>query len=327
MIRNQWYVVLESRDVSKSRPVGARRLGENMVFFRTAQGEIGCIADRCCHRGASLACGRMVDGKVECPFHGFQFDEHGRATRIPALGRAATIPDQFKTKSYPVVEKHGFIFLWWGEPRAELPPIDFFDDIDDSFAFSSIRQHWPVHYSRAVENQLDVVHLPFVHKTSIGRGGRTLVHGPVVKLQGNRLTFFPFNEVDDGSRTALRAEDIKDHECRTPLQFLFPNLWQNFISTRFRVVAAFVPVDGENTLIIVRAYQSFANIPGVRRLVGWANNRLNAWILGQDRRVVITQRPVASQLHMDEKLIAGDRPIVEFRRHRDALIKQAGSGE
>ena len=322
MIRNQWYAVMESREVPGSRPVNAKRFGEKMVFFRTKQG-IACIADRCCHRGASLSCGRLVEGKLECPFHGFQFDETGRVALIPAYGRAAKVPDQFKVKSYPVREKHGFIFLWWGEEVANLPEISFFDELGDAFAISTIRQYWPVHYSRAIENQLDAVHLPFVHKTTIGWGGRTLVHGPSVTLVGNKLSFSPFNEVDDGVKTSLRAQDIAGHKQTTGIEFIFPNLWQNLISAKFRIVAVFVPVDESNTIIYVRSYQSLANVFGLRRLIGWFNNRLNHLILSQDRRVVITQEPIVSHLHMDEKLIQGDRPIAEYRRHRDHLMKNS----
>ena len=315
-MENQWYAVMLAREVPQKRPVAARRLGQNMVFFRDLTGSVACIADRCCHRGASLGCGRLVEGTLECPFHGFRFDKHGKVTLIPALGRGAAIGEQFKVKSYPVREKRGFIFLWWGEQRPVLPEIDFFEDIGDDFVTSTICQHSPVHYSRAVENQLDVAHLPFVHKTTIGRGNRTLVHGPVVVSAGGRLKFYVCNEVDGPGKRALAPDEIKDHPKLPMLQFIFPNLWQNYLSERFRVLAAFVPVDDENTLVYVSSCQSFVRAPFLRHLVGWINNRINTIILNQDRRVVITQRPVATQLHMEEKLIPADRPIVAYRRLR-----------
>ncbi len=49
----------------------------------------------------------------------------------------------------------------------------------------------------------------------------------------------------------------------------------------------------------------------------------NLYILHQDRRVVNTQRPKLSALRMTEQLIQGDRPIVEYRRRRQALIDAA----
>ena len=54
MIRNQWYVVLESQEV-KHKPIGVTRMGEKLVFWRDAQGQVHCLRDRCAHRGAALS--------------------------------------------------------------------------------------------------------------------------------------------------------------------------------------------------------------------------------------------------------------------------------
>ena len=87
MIYNQWYVILESREVKAKKPIKVTRLNETLVVWRDQQGNVCCIADRCCHRGASLSCGKLEDGKVECPFHGFLFDGEGKVRLIPAIGK------------------------------------------------------------------------------------------------------------------------------------------------------------------------------------------------------------------------------------------------
>jgi len=56
MIRNQWFVVLESAEV-KTQPVGVMRLGEKMVFWRDSSGKVHAAADRCPHRGVALSAG------------------------------------------------------------------------------------------------------------------------------------------------------------------------------------------------------------------------------------------------------------------------------
>jgi len=61
--------------------------------------------------------------------------------------------------AYPTHEEHGFIWIWWGEPHLELPPVYFFKSISEKWSYNTIRDHWATHYSRAIENQLDVVHL------------------------------------------------------------------------------------------------------------------------------------------------------------------------
>jgi phenylpropionate dioxygenase-like ring-hydroxylating dioxygenase large terminal subunit len=108
------------------------------------------------------------------------------------------------------------------------------------------------------------------------------------------------------------------------LEFRFPNLWQNHISEKVRVVAAFVPVDQENTLLYLRFYQSFLRLPVLRNLVCRLAMPYNLKIAHQDRRVVRTQVPKRSDLRIGEKLLQADGPIVAYRRRRRELIEKSG---
>ncbi len=322
MIWNQWYGVLESKEVKKGKPVGVTRVGEKLVFWRDTKGNLCCIHDRCCHRGASLAIGELCGDNIACPFHAFQYDKTGSVKVIPAIGKNSPVPPQYKVKGYTVKESYGIIWLWYGDDMDKLPPVKFFDDLDDSFCYASLSDQWPVHYSRSIENQLDVVHVPIVHRTTIGRGGKTLVNGPVVKYDGELLHFYVDNINDDGKSKPVRADRIKDYEKLFQLQFRFPNVWQNLISDKVRVAAIFAPVDEENSVVYVRFYQKFLNVPVLRNFVNYFANIFNLIVLRQDKRVVITQLPKKTSLVMDEKLIAGDMPIIEYRKIRDSLMKQ-----
>jgi phenylpropionate dioxygenase-like ring-hydroxylating dioxygenase large terminal subunit len=178
---------------------------------------------------------------------------------------------------------------------------------------------WPVHYTRAVENQLDVVHLPFVHASSIGRGNKTLVNGPVVKWKENLMTFYVDNKLDDGKTKPLKPNEIENYKSLFSLQFQMPNLWQNVISADLRIVAIFVPIDDEHTRIYLRFYQKFMKIPVLKQIVNKMSNISNKYILHQDRRVVLTQMPKKTEVKMAENLIQGDAPIIEYRKRRAFL--------
>jgi phenylpropionate dioxygenase-like ring-hydroxylating dioxygenase large terminal subunit len=93
----------------------------------------------------------------------------------------------------------------------------------------------------------------------------------------------------------------------------------NRISDGTRVVAAFVPIDDENTMMYVRLYQNSVKIPVLREIFNWISRFGNRVILRQDRRVVQTQIPKISSLTMNEVLLQGDRPIIEYRRKRKEL--------
>lgn len=324
MIPNQWYILMESKQV-KRRPVGVTRMGEKLVFWRDETGRVVCLRDRCPHRGVALSRGKVLDGHIQCPFHGFEFDPSGKAVYVPANGRQGPVPKALQAFSYPTHEAHGFIWVWWGEePPAGLAPPRFFDDIDDTFTYKTVRDPWKAHYARVVENQLDVVHVPFIHHNTIGRGGRTLVEGPAMEWVGDDQFFiYVYNRVDDGTPPRRAHELPIPNPNGFRLEFIFPNLWQNRIGDDVRIVGAFVPVDEGHTLFYLRFCQRFLKVPVLRDLVAWAGTPSNLIVAHQDRVVVETHQPMRPGLQIGEKPIPGDRPVIEYRRRREALIEAA----
>jgi phenylpropionate dioxygenase-like ring-hydroxylating dioxygenase large terminal subunit len=328
MIRNQWYVLLESKEV-KSKPVGVTRMGEKMVFWRDSGGIVHCAVDKCPHRGVQLSLGQVVEGALQCPFHGFEYNPGGKCVHVPANGRGGVIPANLRLDTYPTHESHGFIWVWWGQdPPVDLEAPPFFDDLDRTFYYSSTQDPWNTHYSRALENQLDVVHLPFIHSNTIGRGGRMLVDGPLVEWHGEKMFYvYVFNRDDDGTRPKKPSELSVESARSVYLELIMPNLWQNHISPDVRVVAAFVPVDAVHTLLYLRFYQRFLRLPVLGQLVAKLAMPSNLYIAHEDRRVVNTHRVPASGLKIGEALIQGDLPIIEYRRKRQELKDLAGQAE
>ena len=318
MIKNQWYVILESKEV-KNKPIGITRFNRKLVLWRDGNGILNCIADKCIHRGASLCKGHIIDGKIECPFHGFQYDGSGKCTIIPANGKKSLVPSHFVAEYYKVKEAYGFIWVFYGDIKMAEDKIDFFKDIDDRFTYDTITDHWNVHYSRVIENQLDVVHVPFIHRTTIGRGNKTLINGPVTTVDSdNTITIKVFNTLDLGE-PPKKVEELTNIEKEQKLIFKYPNLWQNHINHKIRVIIAFVPIDDENTKLYIRFYQRIIKLPLVRHIFNKLGSLANYIVENQDKRIVNTELPKKSGLSIGEKLIAGDFPIVQYRRIREEL--------
>lgn len=318
MIKNQWYVILESKEV-KNKPIGVTRLNKKLVLWRDDKGKLNCIADKCIHRGAALCKGKVINGNIECPFHGFQYDGSGKCVVIPANGKNTPVSPQFKAEHYEVKEMYGYIWLFYGDSKMATAEIPFFRDIDNTFTYDTTTDHWSVHYSRVIENQLDVVHVPFIHKTTIGRGNKTLINGPVTTVdQDNTITIKVFNGVDLGEEPK-KPEELDAVERKQKLLFKYPNIWQNYINDNIRVVIAFVPIDDENTKLYLRFYQRIIRVPGISHVFNKIGSVANYIIENQDKRIVITQLPKKSGLVIGEKLIAGDFPIIQYRRIREEL--------
>ena len=253
----------------KAHPVGTTRMGEKMVFWRDQSGKVHGATDFCPHRGVAISKGEILGDHLQCPFHGFEFDGSGKCVLIPANGRDGVVPGAMRLKSYPTHEAHGFIWIWWGSPApADLSTPEFFDNLDDSYSFASAHDPWNAHYSRVIENQLDVVHLPFIHRNTIGKGNKTVVDGPVVEWKSDRMLYtYVYNRVDDG-KPPRRSNELSAKPAGSQhLEFLFPNLWQNYISDKVSILAAFVPVDEENTILYLRFYQRFMQVPLLGKLI------------------------------------------------------------
>ncbi len=324
MIPNQWYAILESIEVKKGKIYGVTRMGEKLVAWRDRQGRVTVMSDHCPHRGVALSEGILIDGCIQCPFHGFEYDASGVCRLVPANGRDAEPPKALHVKTYQAREAHGLIYIWWGEPRKGYPPLPWFESIPNSMVYTTLKDHWANHYARAIENQLDVVHLPFIHHNTIGRGGRTLVNGPIAKEEScwpgdHLINLWVSNELDEGQKPRKPSEMPKP-DRRPFLQFRYPNVWQNWIADDLRIVIAFAPIDNENTQMYIRYYHNM-HLPILRQVYGWIGSILNLVIERQDRRVVITQQPARPDLGIGEILIQGDSPIILYRKRRQALIE------
>ncbi len=111
-LRNAWYVVAWDHEVR--RELLARTvLNENLILFRTEDGGVAALEDRCCHRQAPLSAGKLVGSNVQCGYHGFTYDRTGACVLVPSQ---ALVPPGARVRSYPVIERHGWIWLWLGDP-------------------------------------------------------------------------------------------------------------------------------------------------------------------------------------------------------------------
>ena len=162
-----WYPALEARRVRR-KPVGLKLLGEQLVFFRGADGEVKALHNVCAHRGGSLMHGDChFAGTVSCPYHGWTYDGEGNVLAVLPEGPESKVPGRVKTRAYRTRTLRGMVFVWMGagEPAAieeDVPPEFFQDDGILLYAW----EVWPVNWRQAVENAGDA-HVPYVHRDSM----------------------------------------------------------------------------------------------------------------------------------------------------------------
>ncbi|HEY6419139.1 MAG TPA: aromatic ring-hydroxylating dioxygenase subunit alpha [Candidatus Binataceae bacterium] len=159
-----WYAIAASSGVVRRKPIGVKRFGEALVLWRSDDGRVVCLPDRCSHRSAALSPGKIRDGCLECPYHGLRFDASGRCVLIPANGVGAPVPDGFNLSTLNVREEHGIIWYWHGEgePSREVPWIP--GASEPGFGATEYWYDAAAPYLRIVENLLDFHHFPILHK-------------------------------------------------------------------------------------------------------------------------------------------------------------------
>lgn len=169
MLKNFWYACEFSYRIT-ARPKQILMLNERFVLYRNSQGRVIALKDQCPHRGAALSLGWMEDDCIRCPYHGWKYQADGKCIDIPANQPGASIPKEAHVDSYPVQEKYGFIWLFYGDlPEEKRPPIPSLPEFDDAtlrpFYYESKVN---THYTRTLENSLDFTHISIVHGKSFG---------------------------------------------------------------------------------------------------------------------------------------------------------------
>lgn len=167
--RNQWWVAATSAEVGRDL-LPRTLLEEEVVLYRTLEGEAVALAARCPHRLYPLARSKLVGDVIECGYHGFTFGQDGRCVLIPTQDK---IPASMKVRRYPTAEWMGFVWIWMGDaaladpallPRPECSTAGW--DITVGHTL-----HIPSRYTLLIDNLFDLSHVAFLHASLLARDG------------------------------------------------------------------------------------------------------------------------------------------------------------
>ena len=126
LLRRYWYPVAVAKELTEENPTKlVRMLGEDLVLFKDKSGRVGLIADRCAHRGASLAYGRVEERGIACAYHGWLYDVAGNCLECPAEPAESKFHLTVKHTAYPIQKFVGMYWTYLG-PRPEplIPKYD-----------------------------------------------------------------------------------------------------------------------------------------------------------------------------------------------------------
>jgi len=193
-VKRCWYVACWSHELDDGVLLARTVLGEPLVLYRSEAGAPVVLQDRCCHRGAPLSLGRREGDCVRCLYHGLKFEPGGRCVEIPGQD---TVPAKARVRSYPVVERSRWVWVWLGDPAeadpALIPDTHWLDD--PQWRSLPGRMHYDIGHLAIADNLLDFNHLPFVHPTTLGGSEQYAWERPIVERleRGVRVTRWVMN--------------------------------------------------------------------------------------------------------------------------------------
>ncbi|MDR7307859.1 aromatic ring-hydroxylating dioxygenase subunit alpha [Rhodoferax saidenbachensis] len=158
------------------QPLGMELLGEALVLWRDAEGQPHAWADRCPHRGAQLSLGRVCNGHLECPYHGWQFDAHGQCTHVPALP-GFKAPATHVAHTHAAQEAYGLVWVCLQADAVDGVALPVFAAETDAQLRKVNCGPYDVATSapRIIENFLDMAHFGFVHDGWLGMREATAI--------------------------------------------------------------------------------------------------------------------------------------------------------
>ena len=168
-VQNSWYVAAWEAEVT-DLPLARTILNEPIVLFRNGN-KIAVLEDRCCHRSLPLSKGKIIGDRIQCGYHGLEFDGTGACVKVPGQSK---IPPKAGVRSYPVLQRYGWVWIWPGDPSRADP-----NQIPDWWWLESPEwktipgrdgkpMHLKANYLLVSDNLFDISHLTYVHASSIG---------------------------------------------------------------------------------------------------------------------------------------------------------------
>ncbi|MCY1292242.1 Toluene-4-sulfonate monooxygenase system iron-sulfur subunit TsaM1 [compost metagenome] len=165
-LKNAWYVACTPDEIA-DKPLGRQICGEKIAFYRGAEGKVHAVEDFCPHRGAPLSLGFVRDGQLVCGYHGLVMGCDGKTASMPGQ-RVQGFPC---IRSFPVVERYGFIWVWPGDPTLadtnEIHHLEWAESPD--WAYGGGLYHIQCDYRLMIDNLMDLTHETYVHASSIGQ--------------------------------------------------------------------------------------------------------------------------------------------------------------
>ena len=183
-LSNAWYVAALSNEVGPEALFHRKLLDTAVMLYRKADGTPVALHDRCPHRFAPLHLGKREGDEVSCLYHALRFDCEGMCTHNPHGN--GQIPRAARVRAFPLLERHGFIWIWMGDAPPDETLLPDFSPLDEGHpnAVGQTYMYLKGNYELIIDNVMDLSHIDHLHGEIITtRGQLSPIVPPVTETE------------------------------------------------------------------------------------------------------------------------------------------------
>ncbi len=168
-LRNAWYCAGWDEDfgIGATDLVVRKIAGQSILLYRTPEGQVVAMEDRCVHRSAPLSLGRKEGDAVRCMYHGMLFGPDGACRAVPGMDR---IPAGATVRTFPVAERDNWVWVWLGdrEKADEALICEAIGPSDPKWVLKTNQLRIDTGYREEIANLADLSHVSWVHGMTFG---------------------------------------------------------------------------------------------------------------------------------------------------------------
>jgi phenylpropionate dioxygenase-like ring-hydroxylating dioxygenase large terminal subunit len=320
LLQEHWYALCRGSDLGRAKPLAARLFGRSLVAFRAADGRPAVMEDRCAHRHAPLSAGRVCAGRLQCPYHGWEYAGDGKVVHVPALGEDCEPAPNLRGVALPCIEQDGLVWAWPGQGEPVGAPRRLPTFGEPGWTRFTMKTRFRGSVEACLENFLDCPHASFVHRGWFRTPARQAVRATVTLLEDGAVAEY-FGEPRKASviwslfsprRDEMRHTDRFIAPATSTVDYVFSG------GLAYNITSTCSPVEGD--AIEVFTVMSF-RFPWLGGLVRLFFEPVSRWIIRQDVRMLDQVAGQPRQVPARRGAEHGGRPAGPFHL---ALARGAG---
>ncbi len=288
-----WYVVAESHELPPGKVLARKVMGEWLAVFRDEAGAPAALRDRCMHRASRLSLGRVEQGCLRCPYHGWLYKSDGCVAEVPAEGPAQREVRGRRTRRFATLEQDGLVYVRLAEtPAEDVAPFRMPHWDDAGWHHVRLQNRFKNNVTNCVENFIDVPHTVFVHP-GIFRTARGQAITATITREDGAVTTVYQGETDNLGWFSWFLNP-GGHPIEHSDTFVMPNVthvrYHMGPRRTFYITSQSVPVEDDETLVYTDLTYDYGWVsPFIAPLVAWQSQRVidqDIVALGQQMEVI-----------------------------------------